>query len=147
MQTGNMGYHANIEQNTLPKWNHSNDGGGGMMNNNSSGARVLEVASPDLHLSNERIRRPSGGPVGQGRPGYPSSNNAPRMMHDRRRCVSVCVSLRYTSVCVPLHYMLVRMATCVWCIVSVYVICLCVCAYVCVCECLHSVKVHSVTLL
>ena len=98
MQTGNVGYHANTEQNTLPKWSHGNDGGG-MMNNNSSGARVLEVASPDLHLSNERIRRPSGGPVGQGRPGYPTANNASRMTYDRRRCVCLYVS-KYVNACV-----------------------------------------------
>ena len=83
MQMGNMGYHGNSEQNTLPKWSHGSDGAGVV--NNNSGARVLEVASPDLHHTNERVRKPSGGPVGQGRQGYPPTSNAPRMMYDRRR--------------------------------------------------------------
>ena len=79
MQMGNMGYHGNIDQTTLPKWGHSSDGGA--VANNNSGARVVEVASPELH-TNERIRRPSG----PGRLGYPSSTNPPKM-YDRRRYV------------------------------------------------------------
>lgn len=86
-----MGYHPNLDQNSLPKWSHGNSDGGGMTNNNS-GARVVEVASPELHSLNERVRRPSG-PAIQGRPGYPppSSTNPSRMMLDKRRYVCVSV--------------------------------------------------------
>lgn len=81
MQMGNIGYHVNYDQNSLPKRGHGSDGGG-MANGNNTGARVVEVASPDLH-TNERVRRPSGN-VLQGRPGYPSATNPPRM-YDRRK--------------------------------------------------------------
>lgn len=82
-----MGYHVNTDHSTLPKWGHNNDVGG-MANNNTS-ARVVEVASPDLQ-ANERVRRPSGNVV-QGRPGYPSATNPPRLYDRRRYCAYVCM--------------------------------------------------------
>ena len=131
MQMGNTGYHTNTDHSTLPKWGHNNDGGS--MVNNSTSARVVEVASPDLQ-TNERVRRPSGNVV-QGRPGYPSATNPPRM-YDRRRyaCMYVCVYIcMYTCMYIRTY---VHMYVCMYACTSVHIyVCIYTYVHACVCVC------------